>query len=74
MLKVLFSYHAGTEVNRLHHAPSRHNTEQRVEVRFIRDISSIQRNRQGLGTIHLKMNSLKKRCARMRAHCVLLNR
>lgn len=59
MLKVFFSNHAGTEVNRLHHASSRHNTEQRVEVRFIRDVSSIQRNREGLGTIHLKMNSLK---------------
>lgn len=59
MLNVLFNEHARTEVNRLHHASSRHNTEQRVEVRLIRDISSIQRNREGLGTVHLKMNSLK---------------
>ena len=60
MLKVFFSEHPRTEVNRLHHASSRHNTEQRVEVRFIRDIGSIQGNREGLGTIHLKMDSLKE--------------
>lgn len=70
MQKVLLSEHARTEVNRLHHASRRHNPKQRVEIRLIRDISSIQRDREGLGTVHLKLNSLQKMCENVSAACV----
>ena len=56
--KLLFSEHARTEVNRLHHATRCHNSKQRVKERLIRDVSSIQRDREGLGAIDFKMDPL----------------
>ena len=58
MQELFFREHSRTEVNRLHHASCCHNTKQRVKVGFIRDISSIQRDREGFGTIDLKMHTL----------------
>ena len=58
MQELFFRKHSRTEVNRLHHASCCHNTKQRVKVGLIRDISSIQRDREGFGTIDLKMNAL----------------
>ena len=58
MQELFFREHSWTEVNRLHHASCCHNTKQRVKVGFIRDISSIQRDREGFGTVDLKMHTL----------------
>ena len=58
MQELFFREHSRTEVNRLHHASCCHNTKQRVKVGLIRDISSIQRDREGFGTIDLKMHTL----------------
>ena len=58
MQELVFREHSRTEVNRLHHASCCHNTKQRVKVGFIRDSSSIQRDRKGPGTVDLKMHTL----------------
>lgn len=58
MQELFFREHSRTEVNRLHHASCCHNTKQCVKVGLIRDISSIQRDREGFGTIDLKMHTL----------------
>ena len=58
MQELFFRKHSRAEVNRLHHASCCHNTKQRVKVGLIRDISSIQRDREGFGTIDLKMHTL----------------
>lgn len=58
MQELFFRKHSRTEVDRLHHASCCHNTKQRVKVRLIRDISSIQRDREGFGTIDLNMHTL----------------
>ena len=58
MQELFFREHSRTEVNRLHHASCCHNTKQRVKVGLIRDISSIQRDREGFGTVDLKMHTL----------------
>lgn len=58
MQELFFREHARTEVNRLHHASCCHNTKQRIKVGLIQDISSIQRDCEGFGTIDLKMNTL----------------
>ena len=58
MQELFFREHSRTEVNRLHHASCCHNTKQCVKVGLIRDISSIQRDREGFGTVDLKMHTL----------------
>ena len=58
MQEIFFRKHSRTEVNRLHHASCCHNTKQRVKVGLIRNISSIQRGREGFGTVDLKMDTL----------------
>ena len=58
MQELFFREHSRTEVNRLHHASCCHNTKQCVKVGLIQDISSIQRDREGFGTIDLKMHTL----------------
>ena len=58
MQKVLFLDHTRTEINRLHHATRCQDAKKGVEVRLIRDLSGFQGDREGLRTIHFKIESL----------------
>ena len=58
MQKVFFLDHTRTEINRLHHATRCQDTKKGVEVRLTRDMSGFQGDREGLGTIHFKIESL----------------
>lgn len=60
MKKLFFREHARTEIHRLHHTTRCKNSKHCIQIRFIREIRFIKRDREGLGAIYFYLDFLEK--------------